>query len=319
MCMEVDPFKVKRLKTGIFPIWEPSLAALVERNRIEGHLNFTTDAANAMLVTKIRLMNEMTNLAKGLGADIEEVRKCIGVFPRIVYHLIYHGCAYGGSCFPKDVKALLHTVLQLGYNTQLLQAVWAINNTHKRTFFSKLVELFGGKTIAVWGPVFKLNSEEKRKAPSRALMEALWKSRFIVQMYCPQVTKETERIYSNRAGLTPCGDQYAALQGADNTLAICTEWQQFRVPKFAVHARRHFSKVRHAKLVSARQASGVRGVLLFYRASDCLKPTSIRRCDMRLSAQRRLGQASTRRVNDSVTEAMLCCLGLNEKSEKVIP
>jgi len=208
----------------------------------------TKYAANAMLATKISFMNEMANIAERLGADIEEVRKGIGADPRIGYHFIYPGCGYGGSCLPKDVKALANTAQQLGYNAELLQAVEAINDNQKTTLFSKLAAHFGGeaqlsgKTIAVWGLAFKPNTDDMREAPSRTLMEALWKSRAIVHAYDPVAMEEGERIYGKHAGLRKYGDKYAALQGAD-ALVICTEWQQFRVPDFAEMAMRMRRKV----------------------------------------------------------------------------
>ncbi len=390
VCVDVDHNKIEKLKTGILPIWEPGLDALVERNVMEGRLNFTTDAAhavqhgkvqfiavgtpsdedgsadlqyvlsvaesiarhmqdykvivnkstvpvgtadkaqarvaqvlvargvkiafdvvsnpeflkegaavndflkpdriivgtkselaqalmrelyepfnrnhertlfmdvrsaeltkyaaNAMLATKISFMNEMANLAELLGADIEEVRKGIGSDPRIGFHFIYPGCGYGGSCFPKDVKALFHTARQVGYNAQLLNSVKSINETQKTTLFTKLAAHFGGeaklrgKTIAVWGLAFKPNTDDMREAPSRTLMEALWKSEAVVQAYDPVAIEEAKRIYGKHVGLNLCGDKYAALQGAD-ALVICTEWQQFRVPDFTEMANRMRSKV----------------------------------------------------------------------------
>jgi UDPglucose 6-dehydrogenase len=208
----------------------------------------TKYAANAMLATKISFMNEMANLAERLGADIEEVRKGIGADPRIGYHFIYPGCGYGGSCFPKDVTALVHTAQKVGYNAQLLQAVEAINEIQKATLFSKLAAHFGGeaqldgKTIAVWGLAFKPNTDDMREAPSRILMESLWQSGATVQAYDPAAMEEAERIYGVHAGLTLCGDKYAALQDAD-ALVVCTEWQQFRVPDFAEMATRMRDKV----------------------------------------------------------------------------
>jgi UDPglucose 6-dehydrogenase len=201
-----------------------------------------------MLATKISFMNEMANLAERLGADIEEVRKGIGADPRIGYHFIYPGCGYGGSCFPKDVKALAHTAEQVGYTARLLNAVEAVNVVQKTALFSKLSSHFGdeaqmgGKTIAVWGLAFKPNTNDMREAPSRTLMEALWQSGAIVQAYDPVAMGEAERIYGKHVGLTLCSDKYAALQGAD-ALVICTEWQQFRVPDFAEMATRMRSKV----------------------------------------------------------------------------
>jgi UDPglucose 6-dehydrogenase len=133
-----------------------------------------------MLATKISFMNEMANLSERLGADIEEVRKGIGSDPRIGYKFIYPGCGYGGSCFPKDVKALVLTGKKIGYNAELLQAVEKINGIQKTTLFSKLAAHFGGeahldgKTIAIWGLAFKPNTDDMREAPSRTLMKALW-------------------------------------------------------------------------------------------------------------------------------------------------
>ena len=208
----------------------------------------TKYAANAMLATKISFMNEMANLSERLGADIEEVRKGIGSDPRIGYNFIYPGCGYGGSCFPKDVKALAQTAQQVGYDAQLLQAVEKINDIQKTTLFSKLAAHFGGKSqlggkkIAVWGLAFKPNTDDMREAPSRTLIEALWASGAIVQAYDPVAMKEAERIYGKQAGLSLCVDKYAALQGAD-ALVICTEWQQFRVPDFAKMVTRMRSKV----------------------------------------------------------------------------
>jgi UDPglucose 6-dehydrogenase len=208
----------------------------------------TKYAANAMLATKISFMNEMANLAERLGADIEEVRKGIGADPRIGYHFIYPGCGYGGSCFPKDIKALVHTAQQVGYNAKLLHAVEAINDFQKTTLFSKLASHFGdktsvrGKTIAVWGLAFKPNTDDIRDAPSRALIEALLQSGAIVKAYDPVAMDEVNRLYGEHAGLTLCADKYAALQGAD-ALVICTEWQQFRAPDFAEMATRMSNQV----------------------------------------------------------------------------
>ena len=390
ICMDVDPLKIEKLKTGILPIWEPGLEVLVRRTVLEGRLQFTTDvnhavqygqalmiavgtpsdadssadlkyvlevaymianhmknykvivnkstvpvgtadkvkacvsqglaergeeisfdivsnpeflkqgaaindflkpdriiigtdserartlmgelyepfnrnhertifmdvrsaeltkyAANAMLATKISFMNEMANLAERLGADIEEVRKGIGSDPRIGYNFIYPGCGYGGSCFPKDVRALVHTAQQVDYDALLLQSVDTVNNMQKATLYSKLSVHFGGKaqlkskTIAVWGLAFKPNTDDMREAPSRTLMEALWASGAIVQAYDPVAMVEAERIYGDQAGLKLCVDKYAALHGAD-ALIICTEWKEFRIPNFAEMAINMNSKI----------------------------------------------------------------------------
>ena len=195
----------------------------------------TKYAANAMLATKISFMNEIANLAEKLGADIEKVRIGIGSDPRIGYHFIYPGCGYGGSCFPKDVSALEKTATKVGYNSQLLQAVEAVNERQKHVLFAKINKYFGGKlkgkTIAVWGLAFKPNTDDMREAPSRVLMEALWEQGAKVQAFDPEASHETGRIYGERADLTLCKNPMDALNGAD-ALAIVTEWNVFRSPDF---------------------------------------------------------------------------------------
>ncbi|TVU70622.1 UDP-glucose dehydrogenase family protein [Cobetia crustatorum] len=191
----------------------------------------TKYAANAMLATKISFMNEISNLAERLGADIEEVRRGIGSDPRIGYHFIYPGCGYGGSCFPKDVQALARTASQVGYDAELLQAVEAVNKRQKVTLFEKLSRAFdgdlAGKTIAVWGLAFKPNTDDMRDAPSRTLMEALWAAGAKVQAYDPEAMKECRRIYGERDDLVLVADNVQAVKGAD-ALVICTEWKEFR-------------------------------------------------------------------------------------------
>ena len=208
----------------------------------------TKYAANAMLATKISFMNEMANMAEHLGADIEQVRKGIGADPRIGYQFIYPGCGYGGSCFPKDIQALAQTAQKIGYDAQLLRAVEAVNNRQKTTLFTKLSQHFGsesnlrGKTIAVWGLAFKPNTDDMREAPSRTLMESLWRVGAKVQAFDPIAMKEAERIYCRQDGLSLCPDKYAALLNA-HALVICTEWQQFRAPDFTEMAYRMIEKV----------------------------------------------------------------------------
>lgn len=197
----------------------------------------TKYAANAMLATKISLMNELANMAEILGADIEEVRKGIGADPRIGYHFIYPGCGYGGSCFPKDVQALERTAEQVSYKAELLKAVEAVNNRQKTRLFEKLAKHFGGvdklagKTIAVWGLSFKPNTDDMREAPSRTLIEALWQSGAKIQAFDPVAMDECQRIYGRREDLTLMGTKEGALHNAD-ALIIVTEWQQFRAPDF---------------------------------------------------------------------------------------
>ena len=197
----------------------------------------TKYAANCMLATKISFMNEIANLAEKLGADIEAVRKGIGSDPRIGYHFIYPGCGYGGSCFPKDVQALVRTAQQVGYQPALLEAVETVNYRQKQKLFQFLNRHFkgelAGKTIALWGLAFKPNTDDMREASSRVLMEALWAAGAKVQAFDPEAMAETTRIYGERDDLILADSMEAALSGAD-ALVICTEWQSFRAPDFAV-------------------------------------------------------------------------------------
>ncbi len=195
----------------------------------------TKYAANCMLATKISFMNEMANLAERLGADIEQVRLGIGSDPRIGYHFIYPGCGYGGSCFPKDVQALIRTAEQIGYQPQVLQAVEAANEVQKTVLFNRITQQFGhdltGRTFALWGLSFKPNTDDMREAASRVLMEALWAAGAKVQAFDPEAMEETQRIYGQRSDLVLCGTKEAALNDAD-ALVICTEWKNFRAPDF---------------------------------------------------------------------------------------
>ena len=195
----------------------------------------TKYAANCMLATKISFMNEMANLAEKLGADIEKVRLGIGSDPRIGYHFIYPGCGYGGSCFPKDVQALVRTAEKVGYTPELLRSVEAVNGRQKEKLFSHLQSYFNGdlvgKRIALWGLSFKPNTDDMRDASSRVLMENLWAAGAIVQAYDPEAMNETQRIYGTRADLNLMGTKESALNGAD-ALVVCTEWNAFKAPDF---------------------------------------------------------------------------------------
>jgi UDPglucose 6-dehydrogenase len=194
----------------------------------------TKYAANAMLATKISFMNELANLAEHCGADIESVRIGIGSDPRIGTAFIYPGVGYGGSCFPKDVKALKRSAHEMGYRESILSAVEAVNDRQKAILFSKIKAHFGdlrGKTIALWGLAFKPNTDDMREAPSRVLMEALWREGARVRAFDPVAMPECARIYGERAELTLCKSSAEALTGAD-ALAIVTEWREFRSPDF---------------------------------------------------------------------------------------
>ncbi|RCV91910.1 UDP-glucose dehydrogenase family protein [Billgrantia montanilacus] len=195
----------------------------------------TKYAANAMLATKISFINEVANLAEHLGADIEEVRHGIGSDPRIGYSFIYPGCGYGGSCFPKDVKALAHTAEAAGHPADMVNAVERVNSRQKNKLFEKLYEAFdgqlAGKTIAVWGLAFKPNTDDMREAPSRSLMESLWEAGARVQAYDPEATDECRRLYGERDDLVLADKRDEALEGA-HALVICTEWKAFRTIDF---------------------------------------------------------------------------------------
>jgi len=195
----------------------------------------TKYAANCMLATKISFMNEMANLAERLGADIEAVRHGIGSDTRIGYQFIYPGCGYGGSCFPKDVQALIRTADGIGYDTEILKSVEAVNARQKEKLYEMISRHYAGelagKTFALWGLSFKPNTDDMREAPARVLMQALWRAGARVQAFDPEAMQECQRIYGQRDDLTLMGTQEAALKGAD-ALVIVTEWQHFRAPDF---------------------------------------------------------------------------------------
>lgn len=195
----------------------------------------TKYAANCMLATKISFINEMAGLAEKLGADIHAVRQGIGSDPRIGYHFIYPGAGYGGSCFPKDVQALIHTAEKLAFEPTILKAVETRNAEQKKLLFKKITTYFGGdlkgKVIALWGLAFKPNTDDMREAPSRVLMEALWATGARVQAFDPVAMPEAKRIYGQREDLMLGETKEAVLEGAD-ALVIITEWSSFRSPDF---------------------------------------------------------------------------------------
>ena len=202
---------------------------------------FTKYAANAMLAARISMMNEFANIAERLGVDIEQVRKGIGSDPRIGYHFLYPGVGYGGSCFPKDVSALTRTAVKSGYEPVLLHAVEELNRRQKTTLFRKISAHFNGdlkgRTFALWGLAFKPNTDDMREAPSRMLMEALWKQGARVQAFDPAAMQEARRLYRDEPLLRLCRAPMDCLDGAD-ALAVVTEWTQFRSPDFGELKRR---------------------------------------------------------------------------------
>jgi len=196
---------------------------------------FTKYAANAMLATRISFMNELALLAERVGADIEQVRMGIGSDPRIGTHFLYPGTGYGGSCFPKDVKALIHTGRENGLSLGVLQAVEAANDRQKRVLVDKVVARFGedltGRTFAVWGLAFKPNTDDMRDAPSRVVVAELARRGAAVQVYDPVAMDEARRVLEGVPRLSFMDSQAAALAGAD-ALLVVTEWKEFRNPDF---------------------------------------------------------------------------------------
>ncbi|MFZ3041150.1 MAG: UDP-glucose/GDP-mannose dehydrogenase family protein [Thiobacillus sp.] len=195
----------------------------------------TKYAANAMLATRISFMNELANLADKLGADIEQVRLGIGSDPRIGFDFLYAGCGYGGSCFPKDVNALINTARENEIDLKVLSAVDQANEKQKHVLLDKIVARFGadlnGMNFAVWGLAFKPNTDDMRAATSRVLIEGLWARGATVTAYDPVAMAESKRIYRDEPRLRYADSAMNALDGAD-ALAIVTEWKEFRVPNF---------------------------------------------------------------------------------------
>jgi UDPglucose 6-dehydrogenase len=195
----------------------------------------TKYAANAMLATKISFMNELANVAERVGADIEKVRVGIGSDPRIGYNFIYPGTGYGGSCFPKDVKALIRSAREVGYSADILRAVEAVNERQKSLLVRKLRRVLGGqlqgRRFALWGLAFKPNTDDLREAPSRVIIDELLAGGASVRAYDPVAMTAAAQIYAGESRLTLTRDAYEACEGAD-ALLIATEWREFRSPDF---------------------------------------------------------------------------------------
>ncbi|CAH1387627.1 UDP-glucose dehydrogenase family protein [Candidatus Nitrotoga sp. M5] len=198
----------------------------------------TKYAANAMLATRISFMNELANLAEQFGADIEMVRLGIGSDTRIGKHFLYSGCGYGGSCFPKDVKALIKIANDdAGITLKILNAVEAVNDAQKKILTNKIKAKFGtdliGKNFAIWGLAFKPNTDDMRDAPSRKLISDLLEAGATVTAYDPAAMPESQRIFGNNPGISYAENPLAACKDAD-ALVIVTEWKEFRNPDFAI-------------------------------------------------------------------------------------
>lgn len=204
----------------------------------------TKYAANAMLATKISFMNDIANLCERMGADVNQVRKGIGSDPRIGNKFIYPGIGYGGSCFPKDVKALASTGRENGHTMRILEAVEAVNDAQKSVLFNKINAYFGGelrgKTVAFWGLSFKPNTDDMREAPSLVIANLLLDAGAHVRAYDPVAMEEAKYQLGDR--ITYCADEMEAVRGAD-ALALITEWAEFRVPDWSTVANEMNGKV----------------------------------------------------------------------------
>lgn len=195
----------------------------------------TKYAANAMLATRISFMNDIANLCERVGANVDNVRKGMGTDSRIGSRFLYAGCGYGGSCFPKDVKALVHTGIENGYHMQVIEAVEAVNEKQKYIVFEKLNKAFKGdlkgKTIALWGLSFKPETDDMREAPALVVIGELLKVGAKVKAFDPIAMEETKRRIGD--AITYCKDMYEAVIDAD-AVALMTEWKQFRMPSWAI-------------------------------------------------------------------------------------
>lgn len=195
----------------------------------------TKYAANVMLATRISLMNELANLADRLDADIEAVRRGIGMDPRIGHHFIYAGTGYGGSCFPKDVKALIHTASEVAYDAHIMRGVETVNSAQKRVLYDKLVAHFkgdlAGRCFAMWGLAFKPNTDDIREAPSLELIKLLTAAGASIRAYDPEANDAAARVFAHNDLFHVFSDRREALQGAD-ALLLVTEWNEFRSPDF---------------------------------------------------------------------------------------
>ena len=243
-----DFLKPDRIVCGVdTELAEKTLARLYKPFVLNGHpllfmdipsAEMTKYAANAMLATKISFMNDVSNLCEIVGADVDMVRKGIGSDTRIGTKFIYPGVGYGGSCFPKDVKALIKTASEYGYNMRVLQSVEDVNYDQKKVMFSKVKKYFdgklAGKTIAIWGLAFKPNTDDMREAPSLIFIEQMLAAGAHVIAYDPVAIHETKRKIGEV--ITYVNDQYEALIDAD-ALVLLTEWSEFRVPKYKIMAK----------------------------------------------------------------------------------
>jgi UDPglucose 6-dehydrogenase len=253
-----DNLQATKIMRHLYAPFSRNHEKMVEMNVRSAEL--TKYGANAMLATRISFMNELANLAEILGADIEQVRRGIGSDPRIGPDFLYAGMGYGGSCFSKDVRALLKTSADHGQNLRILDAIEAVNASQKNILFKKITLFFndidklGGKTIALWGLSFKPNTDDVREAPSLALIGELFAANCRVQAYDPVAGNEAKHVLVREHGEARCQELLrvvdsaaVAVEGAD-VLAIATEWKEFRSPDFSLLA----STLRHRAIFDGR-------------------------------------------------------------------
>lgn len=233
----------KKALSAMHKLYAPLNAQIISMDLRSAELS--KYAANAFLATKISFINEVAQFAEQFGANIDHIRLGIGTDPRIGMHFLQAGCGYGGSCFPKDVLALIWMAREYGMETPLFNAVESINMRQKHLLFNRLKKYFGdleGKTIAVWGLAFKPHTDDMRAAPSRVLLESLWRAGATVRAYDPVAMKRAQEIYGDRSDFILCQSKNAALEKAD-ALVIVTEWDEFRKPNFAIIKKKLKNKV----------------------------------------------------------------------------
>lgn len=241
-----DFMRPDRIVVGVdSPIAEDLMTKLYKPFTLNGHpllfmdissAEMTKYAANAMLATRISFMNDIANLCEIMGADVNQVRNGIASDPRIGSKFLYSGCGYGGSCFPKDVKALANTARENGYRMRVIEAVEEVNDLQKEVLFSKFKKYFDGnvkgKTVAVWGLSFKPETDDMREAPSVVVIEKLLEAGCIVKVYDP-IAMDEARIHRLGDTVTYCEDKYEAVKDAD-AMILVTEWKEFRMPSWDI-------------------------------------------------------------------------------------
>jgi len=234
----VEPWAIEKMRRVYAPLNQDRDNIMVMDTQ---SAELTKYAANAMLATRISFMNELAGLSARLGADVEAVRRGIGSDPRIGPHFLFPGCGYGGSCFPKDVRALIRMAEESGVKFSILESTEQANERQKRVLFEMLSSFYEakgglkGRTVAVWGIAFKPNTDDVREAPSRVLVEQLLDAGARVRAYDPAASEQAERLFGNREGFSICRTAEAATEGSD-VLAIVTEWAEFRNLSFTALA-----------------------------------------------------------------------------------